>query len=277
MSFPTVREIRFESDRALFLENGFRTYSDFMDPERGTHVARKRGRVVRRLEFEDRRFFLKRNRFHWIEFLKGLLRLRFFPRNGLREWCNIFSVGRAGIPTVRPIAWGEHRFLHREISSFTITEELYGAKPLSEVLLEGTVLRSSREWIEEKRDLIRRLAHLARHLHDFGMYHQDFYLGHIYLGPDKVLSLIDLQRVLHFPAASSRYQIKDLAQLNYSSLEIPGITTADRLRFLLSYLGSSKLGSSERKMIERIRRKTGKIAAHTVKLLERRRRRKEIP
>lgn len=100
--------------------------------------------------------------------------------------------------------------------------------------------------------------YLARHLHDFGMYHQDFYLGHIYLGPDKVLSLIDLQRVLHFPAASLRYQIKDLAQLNYSTLEIPGITTADRLRFLLSYLGSSKLGPSERKMIERIGGRPGK-------------------
>ena len=277
MIFPMVQEIRFETDEALFRQSGFETYAHFMAPDTGTHVARKRGRVVRRLDLEGRSFFLKRNRFHWIEFFKGLLHMRFLPRNGLREWRNIDLVTRAGIPTVRRVAWGERRCLSREISSFTITEELYGARSLKEILQERAAGKADAGSFREKRDLIQRVARLASRLHRHGLYHQDFYLGHIYKGPDEVLYLIDLQRVLCSPLASRRYRIKDLAQIHYSAMEIPGISASDRLRFLLAYTGSQRVGREEREMIQKILAKTGRIARHTVKLLERRRRRKEIP
>jgi hypothetical protein len=48
------------------------------------------------------------------------------------------------------------------------------------------------------------------------------------------------------------------------------------MRFFHAYLGVMKLGAAEKKLVQRILEKQEKIARHTVKLLERRRRRGEI-
>ena len=68
----------------LLAQAGLVTFDDFMDSSGGTRICHKRGRSVYRLEIGGRAFYLKRNRFHRVEFLKGLSRLR-LPARGARQ------------------------------------------------------------------------------------------------------------------------------------------------------------------------------------------------
>lgn len=265
-------------DQSLFSEkNGFEDFQSFMDFAGGQLVTLQRGRTVTRLELNGRAFYLKRNQFNWREFIKTLLHLRLPPRNAVTEWKNISAIKRIGIPTLKPIAMGEKRLSGLEIASFILTEELYGAEPLEKVIpskLSGELSDGNRKW---KYSILRRVAQIARRMHANGMCHQDFYLGHLFWTPDDTLYLIDLQRVVNRSKLPRRYIVKDLGQLNFSADCVGNISRTDRMRFLLLYLGVKSLGASEKNLARSITAKTDRIARHTVKLLKRRRRRREIP
>jgi predicted Ser/Thr protein kinase len=54
----------------------------------------------------------------------------------------------------------------------------------------------SKEGIFKKRELIKRVAILARDFHRNGLNHQDFYLGHLFIRQgDGEIFIIDIQRV----------------------------------------------------------------------------------
>jgi heptose I phosphotransferase len=256
---------------------GLSSFRDFMEFTGGSRVVHKRGRSVYRFEAGGRAFYLKRNRLHPTEFWKAIGRLH-LPRLGAQtEWDNIEAVRRSGIPTVTPIAWGEHRSCGLETASFTVTEELYGAEPLDVVVRREFGAAAPRGSHRCKRDLIRSLAGLARRFHAAGMNHQDFYLNHFFLGPDKLLYLLDLQRVQRRQRVPRHYLVKDLAQLNYSTQVYGGFSRSDRLRFLLCYLGLSRLDGASKRLARAIYTKTVRIGRHDVKLMVRRRRRGELP
>ena len=262
--------------RPLLQSHGLREFSDFMSLAGGIPVARKRGRTVVRLELGERAFYLKRNRFHWGEFWKTLSCLRLPPRGARQEWRSILAVRAAGIPTVPPVAMGERVCWGIEAESFTLTEELYDTEPLENVIRREFTGKLSPLMRTEKRDLTERVAALAKRLHGSGMYHQDLYLGHFFLGRDNALYLIDVQRVVRCNRVPRRYLVKDLGQLAFSAWETGGISRTDRMRFFHAYLGVMKLGPGEKELARSILKKQEKIARHTVKLLERRRRRGEI-
>lgn len=261
----------------LLASAGLSQFRDFMDYAGGTHICHKRGRSVFRLEVGERAFYLKRNRFHWVEFWKQISRLKWPPRGALVEWKNILAVQEAGIPTVSPVAMGECVKLGLDIESFTLTEELYQAVPLDTVLqteLSGLFDAAKRQ---RKRRLASQLAATARKLHGSGMYHQDFYLSHFYLGRGETLYLIDLQRVGRRTRVPTRFRVKDLGQLNYSADFTGGISRTDRMRFFLEYLGKKRLAPADKKLARKVLGKTRRIARHDVKLAVRRRRRGEKP
>ena len=89
------------------------------------------------------------------------------------------------------------------------------------------------------------LARLTRLLHDRRTFHKDLYLCHFYLARDHTgtvpdfrgqVHLIDLHRLTHHPWTWRLWQVKDLAQLLYST-EVPGLDNRDRLRFWRDYRG----------------------------------------
>jgi heptose I phosphotransferase len=255
-------------------KSGLIDFDAFMDFPGGRRIVHKRGRSVFRFEIGDQAFYLKRNFIHPVELWKKLSRGKLPPRGALEEWESILAVGRAGIPTVTPVAFGERTFLGMERVSFTVTEELYDTRPLDEIVRER--FQKSAHF-PEKRSLIAKMATLARRLHGAGMNHQDFYLNHFFLGKDNELYLLDLQRVQRRSRVPRRYQIKDLGQLNYSVQYYGGFTRTDRMRFLLAYLDRKKLSREEKRLALRIIAKTARIARHDVKLTARRRKRGELP
>ncbi len=260
----------------LLARAGLVSFDDFMDFTGGTLICRKRGRSVYRLEIGDRAFYLKRNRFHRGEFWKTLSRFRLPPRSARQEWQSILAVRDVGIPTVPPVAMGEQLVCGVEKASFTLTEALYDAEPLDQVLQREFSGELSSPLRRKKRALIRRVAEIARQLHGSGMYHQDLYLGHFLLGRDDKLYLIDLQRVVRCGKVPRRYLVKDLGQLAYSAEVAGELSRSDQMRLFLTYLGRSSLGAAEKTLLRRVLAKCRRIARHTVKLLERRRRRGEI-
>jgi heptose I phosphotransferase len=263
-------------DREMFSRHGMKSFGDFMDCPDGTLVCHKRGRSVVRLQIDGRAFYLKRNRWHAIEFWKSLSHLRWPQLGARREWDNILAMQAVGIPTVTPVAVSERSFFGVETGSFTMTEELYGAISLEKIIQSQWFMPLSKEVLAKKRRLILKVAEIAKRLHKAGLWHQDFYLGHFLLGEDETLYLIDVQRVQSAKIVPRRYLIKDIGQLAYSARGVGGITRSDQLRFLLAYLGIDHISVRERHLIRRIEIKVQKIATHTVKLLAKRRRRGEV-
>ncbi len=266
-----------EADRALFARQGLAAFEDFMDFPGGIRICHKRGRSVVRMEFDDRAFYLKRNRLHPVEAWKALGRLRWPQLGARREWDNILAVRAAGIPTVPPVAVGERRRICVETASFTISEELYGAEPLDVVWRRDFAAPRKGQRVREKIALLRKMAVLARDFHGHGMNHQDLYLNHFFLGADATLYLLDLQRVQRRERTPRYCIIKDLAQLNYSMRVYGGFSNSDRLRLFLDYTGKARLDRDAKRFIHKIHGKLERIARHDVKLMERRRRRGELP
>lgn len=258
----------------LLQQAGLTNFDAFMDFTGGRRIVHKRGRSVFRFEIGSQAFYLKRNFMHPVELWKKLSRGKLPPRGALEEWQNILAVGRAGIPTVNPVAFGEKTFLGIERASFTVTEELYDARPLDKIVQERFHRKGQ---FREKRSLIIKMANLTRRLHDAGMNHQDFYLNHFFLGRDNELYLLDLQRVQRRSRVPRRWQVKDLGQLNYSVQYYGGFTRTDRLRFLLTLLGRITLTPEDKQLALRIIKKSARIARHDVKLTARRRKRGEMP
>lgn len=105
--------------------------------------------------------------------------------------------------------------------SFVLTESLEPAQKLSALAIEPTLEAASRH------RLVREVADLARRLRRLG----------------------------------SRWIIKDLAQLHYSS---GNLTATDRLRFMTKYLGRPP-GDADQRFLERVARKSEAIALHSRK------------
>lgn len=227
-------------------------------------------RVTLRFTLKDggteRAFYIKRHgRSSLKEYIKPLLRLTWPILGARNEWQAIWEFQKAGIPTMTPVALGESG-----ANSFLITEAIENCIKLSDLgkaLANDRAQHSSSEipaiGHESRHRLIRRVAKTAKTMHDAGLHHQDFYLGHLLFSPaDESLFVIDLGRVHKQIPLSLRWIVKDLAQLNFSAAQVTSAT--EQLRFLRDYLGRS-LTSSDLGLIRRIQSKTGRIARHSRK------------
>jgi heptose I phosphotransferase len=148
-----------------------------------------------------------------------------------------------GIETMKVAGFGERGLAPAWLESFLITEELENTISLEHF---------SRGWkthppdVRLKWALIRKIASTARHLHERGINHRDFYLCHFLLdlraadeknGYEGMhLYLIDLHRVQMRRRTPERWIIKDIAGLFFSGMDI-GLTRRDLFRFIKTYSG----------------------------------------
>jgi heptose I phosphotransferase len=187
----------------------------------------------------------------WREYVKPLLQGR-WPTLGARvEWDAILAFQQAGLPTMTPVAMGESRG-----NSWLLTAALEPSEKLSEVY--------DRLPLPARGALLREVAGLARRMHDAGLHHQDFYLGHLLrlTAPSSPVHVIDLGRVQrHSRWTVRRWIVKDLAQLNFSAGKAGPV---ERVRFLRAYLGRP-LRRADKSLARSILHKTARIRAHSLK------------
>ncbi len=215
----------------------------------------KQGRTVGRLKLQawsgnevDRlTVYLKRHyRVSWWQGLISTL----FPWLGcspaVKEWNHLEWARQQGVPVPRVVAAGEFIGPWCRLRSFLAVEELAGMLPLEEAIPLASRQLPPDQFRLWKRSLIRELARLTRLLHDRRAFHKDLYLCHFYVFRGDLnhlpprwrgrVFLIDLHRLTHHPWTWWWWQIKDLAQLLYST-DIEGIDDRDRLYFWRDYRG----------------------------------------
>src|SRR5690606_11893006 len=137
-----------------------------------------------------------------------------------------------GIPSLSAVAYGWRGRNPARQQSFIVTRELADVVQLDHYFEQHSVAINTRHLILD------RLAGLVRALHGAGINHRDLYLCHFMLKPASLsarqqpeIYLIDLHRAQCRAHVPLRWQVKDLAALYYSSLNL-GVRRRDILRFL---------------------------------------------
>jgi heptose I phosphotransferase len=222
----------------------------------------KQGRTTGRWVLEQldpqggppRRLVVYLKRHHEVPWLSGLLALiwpRGFWSPAMRECQHLEWARQQGVPVPEVVAAAEFIGPWFRLRSCLAVEELADMLPLHEAVpLAASCLEPAiyRVW---KTTLVAEMARLSRMLHDRRCFHKDLYLCHFYVARQDTatlpnwrgrVSLIDLHRLSYHRWTWWLWQIKDLAQLLYSS-EITGVDLRDRLAFWREY---SELGTSPR-------------------------------
>jgi heptose I phosphotransferase len=251
---------------AVLEANFLTTFAALYDLPGGDVVRAIDNRSTARVVFsrggQEQAFYLKRHASpRLLDRLKPLLHLSLPILGARHEWRAILRFHATGIPTMTPVAFGEF-----QSRSLVMTRDLGTDLTLLDWVNEypgGRPERTAGE-LRLTRDIMRRVAQIARRMHDSGLHHQDFYLNHLLCcgelsGLD--IRVIDLGRVRSRGRLSQRWIIKDLAQLDFSARRLP---CSHRLRFLRLYLGRP-FRSADRWLIRQIALKSRSIAAHTAK------------
>lgn len=250
-----------QADFAPLLQRHGLTTFDAIAARAVDSIARQVGeRVTGRFALDDngtsRGFYLKRHGPpRWQEWIKAWLRLTWPVLGARAEWQAMLWFRELGVPAPLPVALGESHG-----RSFTVATAIEPHTRLDHWCEDSASDAECRDSRCRKAWLIK-LARLVRRLHTAGLHHQDLYLCHLLLTPDRPeeISVIDLGRVRRHRSLPRRWIVKDLSQLHYSS---PHATRADRLRFLQEYLGRP-LTHADRSLMEAINQKAEQIRRHT--------------
>jgi hypothetical protein len=162
----------------------------------------------------------------------------------VQEWHHLDQARQLGVPAPEAVAAGEMTGPWGRLQSFLAVKELDGMLPLHEAIPVAAKRLSGRDFANWKRGLLAEIARLARLLHERAWFHKDFYLCHFYVAENDIreevgdwknrVYLIDFHRLGRHPWTKWFWQVKDLAQLLYSS-EVEGVTDADRREFWRKY------------------------------------------
>ena len=192
------------------------------------------------------RYFLKLHcGVGWGEILMDLVRLR-KPVLGARdEWLALQRLQELGIETMVAAGYGQRGANPARLQSFVITRALEATRSLEDLCRGwGESPPPGRQALWLKRALIRKVAEIARILHENGINHRDFYLCHFLLDCSRDeaenrasgvrLYLIDLHRAQLRNTTPMRWRVKDIGSLFFSSMHI-GLTQRDIYRFMKAY------------------------------------------
>ena len=166
-----------------------------------------------------------------------------------------------GINTPKTIAYGTQWGTIFEKRSFIITEKIPDAEALERKLPDYFDGSDTVENLKLRREFITQLANFIRKFHETNFRHRDLYLSHIFYSNNRNFYLIDLARVFQPSVFRRRFQIKDIAQIYYSS---PGkfFSRTDRMRFYINYTGQQKLTTTDKDFIRKVIKKVKQMAQH---------------
>jgi heptose I phosphotransferase len=213
----------------------------------------KQGRSIARwvVQSQDRNLAVYLKRHYRLSRWRGLL-ATIWPDAGwspaVQEWQHLQWAEASGMPVPAALAAGEYIGPWGQLQSFLAVEELTDMLPLHEAVPAAAARLDANTFRAWKRTLGAEVARLVRALHDRRYFHKDLYLCHFYIPRPCTLAvphwpgqvhLIDFHRLRRHRFTWRFWQVKDLAQLLYSS-EIPGVDVRDRLRFWRTYLGPER-------------------------------------
>ena len=241
----------------LLQSNGLDTFDRVMAAPGGRIFRDFPGRRTVRLELKladgaTQPVFLKRYESNYLNPGRRLLRFLRWPGaedEALREWRMLHHLRSLRIPTATPVAIGQERPGTFATRSFLMTAEIPNAIEAS-TWLEGLPAC-------QRGQLLLRIAGMARCFHAAGLVHKDFYLSHVLVSPgtaEPELFLIDLQRVVVPGGWRSRWVVKDLGALAYSTWNA-GASRTQILRAYLGYCERARLGSRERRIARQVLRR----------------------
>src|SRR5262245_61498962 len=239
----------------------------------------KQGRSTGRwlLEKEGQRLAVYLKRHYRLPWWQGLL-AALWPGRGwspaLVECRNLEWAHAHGFPVPAVVAAGEFIGPWGRMRSFLAIEELTGMAPLHQAIPEAAANLDPAGFLQWKRGLAVELARLTRDLHDRRAFHKDCYFCHFFIPRTDVaqvppdwrgrVHLIDLHRLGRHPWTWRLWQLKDLAQLLYSS-DVPGVTARDCLRFWRYYQGRDRRRGIIRFLASCIRLKARRYQRHNAK------------
>ncbi|HEV8062374.1 MAG TPA: lipopolysaccharide kinase InaA family protein [Gemmataceae bacterium] len=209
----------------------------------------KQGRSTGRWIVENERgklaVYLKRHyRLPWWQGLLAAL----WPSGGWspaeQERRRLAWAAQHGLQVPRVMASAEFIGPGAQLQSVLAVEELAGMLPLNEAIPLAAKRKGRREFEQWKRGLTLEVARLTKILHRQRHFHKDLYLCHFYIPEaftrtmptwtDQVY-MIDFHRLAAHPFTWPVWQVKDLAELLYSSA-VEGVGPRDRLRFWRHFL-----------------------------------------
>lgn len=194
------------------------------------------GRKTSQVELLGKSYFIKQHfGVGWGEIVKNIISLKKPILGAMTEVDAIHKVTALGIATTPVVAYGQRGANPANLQSFLMTEDLGDITSLEDLCADW---KTNPPTAKFKRQLIIAAAKVARKIHENGVNHRDFYLCHLCLDnqklPDIHLSLIDLHRVLIHKNPSFVANMKDIAALYFSSLDV-GLSARDYLRFKFYY------------------------------------------
>lgn len=196
------------------------------------------GRRTIRFSLEGKSYFIKQHRgVGWKEIIKNLFQLRWPVVSAKNEYIALTKCKELGILVPETVGYGCRGGNPATRQSFILTRELPASISLEDFCKPWNMRPPS---FRLKRALIKKVAHIARRLHENGVNHRDFYLCHFLLETaslataDLRLHLIDLHRAEVRDFVPERWKIKDLAGLYFSSKEIC-LSQSDIFYFIIEY------------------------------------------
>ena len=247
-----VRKVQARQDWSAFA--GADWLERIMDVEVTDDFHAKQGRSTGRwiLHRGERRLAVYLKRHYRLPRLHGLLATLWPGRSwspALQEAQHLEWAQRQGLPVPTVVAAGEAIGPWGRLQSFLAVEELTDMLPLHQAIPAAEARLEPAAFARWKRGLIREMARLTRELHLRCCFHKDLYLCHFYIPRADTLGepadwhgrmhLIDLHRLGRHRLTWRLWQVKDLAELLYSS-DVAGVTGRDRLRFWREYMGSDR-------------------------------------
>lgn len=211
--------------------------------QQGDIFRAREGRRTLRFNQGGNSYFLK---YHagigWKEVIKNLTQAKLPIISAMSEVRAIKAATKAGIDTMTIAGFGERGHNPAHTESFIVTDDLTDTLSLEDAAIawQGKLGNVS------KRQLIKRLANIARRLHTAGINHRDFYLCHFLIKQadfekkdwSAPLYLIDLHRSQIRKQVPMRWLIKDLGGLYFSAAPL-ALSRTDLLRFITAYTGAS--------------------------------------
>ena len=197
----------------------------------GITFRKEAGRLTQAIAIDGQSYFIKQHTgVGWREIFKNLLYGRLPIISAKNEWVALQKCKTLGIASPHVYGYGKQGINPAQIRSFVLMEALQDARSLEEISCHWKAFPPS---FALKNQFTMKVAQITRTLHDAGINHRDLYICHFLL-KDQTLYLIDLHRAQIRKRTPSRWRIKDLAALYFSSMDI-GLTHRDRLRFMRAY------------------------------------------